>query len=69
MVLKPPIPESDEYAHFRTQPAVRRQTGVQQRELRRGNRVLNEDVHLPDVFLRKEPQRIEIGDLAAIREA
>ena len=48
-----------------------RQAGVVHRELRRGNRVLDEDVHLLDVFLLDELQRIEALDLArdARREA
>ncbi len=38
--------------------------GVVHRELRRGDRVLDEDVHLLDVFLVDELQRVEALDLA-----
>src|SRR5882762_10011665 len=47
-----------------------RQLRIVHGELRRGNRVLNEDVHLLDILLRHELKRIEVlylaGDLRGI---
>ena len=43
---------------------VDRQPRIVHRELRRGDRVLDEDVHLLDVFLLDELQRVEAPDLA-----
>ena len=60
MVVNPPMPERDEHADARRQLRRDRQPGIVHRELRRGDRVLDEDVHLLDIFLLDERQRVEV---------
>ena len=55
-----PMKTPTRVAHLRRD----RQAGVVHGELRRRNRVLDEDVHLLDVFLLDELQRVEALDFA-----
>ena len=64
MVLNPPMPEAMNTPTRVAMSGGDRQPGVVHRELRRGDGELDEDVHLLDVFLVDELQRIEVLDLA-----
>ena len=64
MVLKPPMPEAMKTPTRVAIVVGHRQAGVVHRELRGGDGVLDEDVHLLDVFLVDELQRIEPLHLA-----
>ena len=64
MVVNPPMPEpmNDADVAARSRRVIC-ELRVVHRELRRGDGVLDEDVHLLDVFLLDELQRIEALDL------
>ena len=64
MVANPPMPGADEDADLWRVLGRDRQARVVDRELRRRDRELDEDVHLLDVFLVDEVERVEAADLA-----
>ena len=64
MVVNPPMPEAMNTPTRGAQLRRDLQPGIVHRELRRRDRVLDEDVHLLDVFLLDERQRVEALDLA-----
>ena len=64
MVLNPPMPEAMNTPTRGGDVRRHLQPGIVHRELRGGDRELDEDVHLLDVFLLDELQRIEALDLA-----
>ena len=64
MVVNPPMPDAMNTPTRGACSGVIGSAGVVHRELRRGDRVLDEDVHLLDVFLLDELQRIEPLHLA-----
>ena len=59
MVVNPPMPDAMNTPTRVAMLRRDRQPGVVHRELRRRDRVLDEDVHLLDVFLLDELQRVE----------
>ena len=63
MVVNPPMPEPMNTPTSRRVLRRDRQPRVVHRELRGGDGVLDEDVHLLDVFLLDELQRVEALDL------
>ena len=64
MVLNPPMPDAMKTPTRVAMSSVTDEPGVVHRELRRRDGVLDEDVHLLDVFLVDELQRVEALDLA-----
>ena len=63
IVVNPPMPDAMKTPIVGGVLGRDRQPRVVHRELRRGDRVLDEDVHLLDVFLVDELQRVEALDL------